>query len=78
VEGEKEEEEEVPNGRGRRGGEKGGEGVKKGGKGGFKYSPKRGVFKISMIHGEPAIHKKLSQFAAFFIDAKAELSIAES
>jgi hypothetical protein len=41
-------------------------------------SPKRSVFKISMIHVESAIHKKLSQFAAFFIETKVEISVVES
>jgi len=40
--------------------------------------PKRNAFKVSMIHVESAIHKKLSQFAAFFIDTKVEISVVES
>jgi hypothetical protein len=39
----------------------------------FFISPKRNVFKVSMIHVEPAIHKKLSQFAAFFIETEVEI-----
>jgi len=44
----------------------------------FDFSPKRNVFKVSMIHVEPAIHKKLSQFAAFFIETEVEISVVES